>query len=95
MDHRFYVYILANANDNVLYVGSTGELKKRIYLHRNRLIPGFTKKYNVVKLVYMESCLTAEAAFKREHQLKSGSRIKKINLIESMINPWKDMFNQL
>ena len=77
----------------MLYVGSTGELKNRIYLHRNRLIPGFSRRYNLCKLVYFESCLDEKSSLKREHQLKAGSRAKKIKLIESMANPWEDMFN--
>ena len=95
MKNTFFVYILTNAHNNVLYVGSTGNLKKRVYLHRNRLIPGFSKKYNVSKLAFLERCCNEQSAFKRELQIKSGTRAKKIKLIESMDNPWQDIFDQL
>ncbi len=92
MGDNFYVYILANVHNNVLYIGSTGDLKKRIYMHRMRLISGFSKKYNLCKLVYFEPCEDQSSALKREHQLKAGSRAKKIKLIESAPKPWEHMF---
>jgi len=95
MDTQFYVYILTNNHNNVLYVGSTGDLRERIYLHRNRYIPGFSKKYNLCKLVYYEACPNEAAALRREYQLKAGSRAKKIKLIESMAKPWEDMFENI
>ena len=64
---KFYVYILSNRYNNILYVGCTGELKKRIYFHKKRLISGFTKKYNVDKLVYYEEFLVFEKATAREN----------------------------
>jgi len=88
---NFYIYILTNLHNNVLYAGSTTDLKKRIYLHRSRLIPGFSKKYNLCKLVYFEAFPNLDSALSRERQLKAGSRAKKIKLIESTGKPWEDM----
>ncbi len=92
---KAYVYILTNNYHSVLYIGSTTDLKKRIYLHRNRLLSGFTKTYNVTKLVYFETLADHEAALTREQKLKSGSRAKKIVLIEGMNSDWNDLFDQV
>ena len=90
-----YVYILTNTHNTVLYVGSTAELKNRIYLHRNRLIPGFTKKYNVTKLVYLENASDPAAALARENQIKGGSRAKKIALVNANNSAWQDLFGAI
>ena len=90
-----YTYILTNQNRNVLYVGSTTELKKRIYLHRDRLLPGFTKRYNVTVLVYFEVHPDETTALLREHQIKAGPRAKKIALINATNYSWQDLFDQL
>lgn len=95
MEAQYYVYILTNTHNNVLYVGSTGDLKKRIYFHRKRLIDGFSKKYNLHKLVYYEACGDEQGALKRERQIKAGSRATKIKLIDSMAKPWEDLFDQI
>jgi len=78
---QYYIYILTNYTNNVLYIGVTSDLIKRIYQHKNNLVDGFTKKYNIKKLVYFEVCGDAYEAIKREKQLKGGSRKKKIELI--------------
>ena len=83
---RGYVYILTNDRLSVLYVGSTNDLRKRLAHHRRRLIPGFTKKYNVHRLVYFERLPDIDAARRRERQLKGLSRAKKVTLI-NMANP--------
>ena len=87
----FFVYILSNWDDSVLYVGVTSNLPKRLYEHRNHLVFGFTSKYNVHKLVYYENTTDAYSAISREKQLKGWSRAKKNRLIESMNPEWKDL----
>ena len=69
MNH-YYVYIITNWNNKVLYIGVTNNIARRIYEHKNKLIDGFTKKYNVYKLVYLEGMNDVEAAISREKQLK-------------------------
>lgn len=91
MDKQFYVYILTNRNNNVLYTGVTNNLPRRVYEHKNKLIEGFTKKYHVDKLVYYETYANSISAISREKQIKSGSRAKKIRLIESMNKEWDDL----
>lgn len=92
---KAYAYILTNNHHSVLYVGSTTDLKKRVYLHRSRLIAGFTKTYNVTKLVYFETFADEEAALSREQQLKGGSRAKKIALIKTTNSGWHDLYDSL
>jgi putative endonuclease len=90
-----YTYILTNQHNVVLYVGSTTDLKKRVYMHRNRLIPGFTKKYNVTKLVYFETLASHDEALARERLIKGGSRAKKVALIQSQNSTWQDLYSLL
>lgn len=88
---EYYVYILTNRSNNVLYIGVTNNLKRRIYEHKEKLVEGFTKKYNVDKLVYFESTTDVNAAITREKVLKKWARIKKCNLV-ALNNPtWKDL----
>ena len=89
---KYYVYILTNKNNNVLYTGVTNNLIRRIYEHKNKLINGFTKKYNVTKLVYFEEYTSIIDAIKREKQIKGGSRSKKILLINKYNNKWEDIY---
>lgn len=91
MDKQFYVYILTNRNNNVLYTGVTNNLPRRVYEHKNKLIEGFTKKYHVDKLVYYEAYADSLNAITREKQIKGGSRAKKIQLIASMNKEWDDL----
>lgn len=73
-DKSFYIYILTNKTNNVLYIGVTNNLARRIFEHKNKLIEGFSKKYNLTKLVYFEQTDNIESAIKREKQLKNWHR---------------------
>jgi len=92
---KAYVYILTNDRNTVLYTGSSTNLKKRVYHHKHRLIEGFSKKYNVHKLVYFEIHQNKKSAELRERQIKGCSRKKKIELIESQNEIWQDFYNLL
>jgi putative endonuclease len=94
-DKQFYVYIMTNKYHKVLYTGVTSELHARVYQHKEKLIPGFTKRYNIDKLVYYEELADSLKAIKREKQIKAGSRQKKENLINSLNAEWKDLYNDL
>lgn len=87
----YYVYMLTNYNNKVLYTGVTNNLCRRLYEHKSKLIKGFTEKYNVNKLVYFEESNNPEAAIKREKQIKGWKREKKNNLIEKMNPKWEDL----
>ncbi len=87
----YFVYILSNWNDSVLYIGVTGNLPKRLYEHRNHLVEGFTNKYNVYKLVYYENSSDVYSAISREKQLKNWARSKKEALIAKMNPEWRDL----
>ena len=95
MSQPYYVYIMTNEHDSVLYAGITSDLKKRVYEHREKLVAGFTKKYNVSKLVYYEMFMDPENAIRREKQIKGGSRAKKIALIKSINPEFNDLYNSL
>jgi putative endonuclease len=95
MSKRHYIYIACNSNNTVLYAGVTNNLKKRIYEHKEKLVEGFTSKYNVSKLVYYEIFDSAENAILREKQIKSGSRKGKIKLIEKTNKEWKDLYDEI
>ena len=82
MKEQFYVYILTNKINSVFYIGVTNNLQRRIYEHKNKLVAGFTEKYNVNKLVYYEISDSIESAILREKQLKRWHRKWKINLIK-------------
>ena len=87
----YYVYILTNCDDSVLYIGVTSNLTKRLYEHRNHLADGFTKRYNVHKLVYFEQTTDVNSAIAREKQLKGWTRKKKIDLISKTNPEWIDL----
>ena len=87
----YYIYILTNSTNNVLYIGVTNDIKRRWYEHCNELVDGFTKKYHVHKLVYIEESNSIEDAIAREKQLKGWTRKKKNNLIESINPNWTDL----
>jgi putative endonuclease len=95
MTKQHYVYIMTNKGKTVLYTGITSSLKKRIYEHKTKLVPGFTKKYNITKLVYFEIFDDAYNAITREKQIKAGSRQKKINLINNKNPAWRDLYDDL
>jgi putative endonuclease len=86
---------MTNKNHTTLYTGITNNLKKRIYEHKEKLVDGFTKRYNINKLVYYEIFDDAYNAISREKQIKGGSRKKKIALIEGMNKGWKDLYDEL
>ena len=86
----YYVYILTNDRDKLLYIGVTNDLQRRVYEHKNGMFEGFTKDYGIHKLVYYEMCHDVKDAIKREKQLKNWRREKKIALIERMNPYWKD-----
>jgi len=79
----------------VLYTGVTNDLKRRILEHKNKIIKGFTKRYNVDKLVYYEVTESVESAIVREKQIKGGSRKDKIELVNSMNTEWCDLYKEL
>jgi putative endonuclease len=95
MDKQYYIYIMTNKNNTVLYTGVTNDLKKRVYQHRQKMVEGFTKKYNVNKLVYYQTAQDAAAAISREKQIKAGSRAKKIELITGLNPEWNDLYESL
>jgi putative endonuclease len=92
---QFYVYIMTNKYNNVFYTGITNDLKRRIYEHKNKIVEGFTKKYNINKLVYYEVFDDAYNAITREKQIKGLSRAKKLNLINNANKEWKDLYGEL
>ena len=88
---QYYIYILTNVNNTTLYVGVTNNLKRRIFEHKSKLVDGFTKRYNLTKLVYFETTSDIYSALNREKQLKKLSRVNK-NILISENNPeWKDL----
>jgi len=95
MEKLYCVYIMTNKKNTVLYTGITSNLNKRIYEHKENLVEGFTKKYNVHKLVYYEVFNDVEGAISREKQIKADSRNKKIKLISSLNPEWKDLYTEL
>ncbi|OGZ79230.1 MAG: excinuclease ABC subunit C [Candidatus Staskawiczbacteria bacterium RIFOXYA2_FULL_32_7] len=95
MEKRGYIYILTNNTNTVSYTGITSNLQKRIFEHKEKLVEGFTKRYNVSKLVYFEQFDNIKDAIKREKQIKAGSRQDKINLIKSINPELVDLYNNL
>jgi putative endonuclease len=95
MDKNYYVYILASKRNGTLYIGITSDLIKRAWQHKEKFVDGFTKKYNVNKLVYFEQYIDPENAIKREKRLKKYERQWKIKLIEKDNPQWKDLYNTL
>ena len=87
----YFVYILANWNDSVLYIGVTGNLPRRLYEHRNHLVDGFSRKYHTHKLVYFEQTNDVYSAISREKQLKKWRRSKKNELIAKVNPQWVDL----
>jgi putative endonuclease len=88
---RYYVYLLTNWNNKVIYIGVTNNLERRIYEHKNKLIKGFTEKYNVNKLVYFEETQDINAAIEREKKIKKWRREKKNQLVNIMNPKWADL----
>ncbi|MBU1177315.1 MAG: GIY-YIG nuclease family protein [Patescibacteria group bacterium] len=92
---NYFVYILANKRNGTLYIGVTDDLIERVYEHKNNLIDGFTKKYNIHKLVYYEITNNVNSAISREKQLKKWNRKWKLELIEKENPEWKDLYYDL
>jgi putative endonuclease len=95
MSKIYCVYILTNRHNTVLYTGVTSDLQKRVYQHREKMVPGFTSRYNVGKLVFYEVTDDVHAAIAREKQIKAGSRQDKIDLINDMNPGWRDLYEEL
>ncbi len=92
---KFYVYILCSKRNGTLYIGITSNLIKRVYEHKNKLIDGFTKKYNVHRLVWYEMYESADAAIQREKQIKKWKRWWKMELIEKDNPKWNDLYESI
>jgi putative endonuclease len=88
---RYYVYILSNKRNTVLYTGVTNNLRRRVAEHKNKTVSGFSARYNVNKLVYYETFKSPVQAIAREKQIKAGSRAAKERLIKSMNPEYKDL----
>lgn len=95
MIKQYFVYILTNKRNTVIYIGITNNLIRRVYEHKNKLIKGFTNKYNLTKLIYYEVSDDVEAAIKREKTLKNLVRRKKDKLIARMNPTWKDLYSEI
>ena len=93
--NQYYIYILANKRNGTLYIGVTSDVVKRVYEHKNNLIDGFTKKYNIHKLVYYETTNDIESAIRREKQLKKWNRKWKLELIKKNNSEWEDLYFEL
>jgi putative endonuclease len=87
--------MMTNSKNTVLYVGVTNDLIRRVYEHKEKLADGFTRKYNITKLVYYEVFEDIENAILREKQIKAGSRQKKVQLINGMNREWHDLYDEL
>ena len=94
-EHHYFVYLLTNQNNKVMYVGVTRDLERRIYQHQHKLIAGFTAKYNVGKLVYFEDTQDVAAAIAREKEIKRWRREKKNALVDSINPEWRDLSGEL
>ena len=95
MTKQYYVYILTKKSNNVLYIEVTNDLVRRIYEHKNKVVNGFTKKYNLNKLIYFETTTDVRSALEREKQLKNWHRDWKINLISEFNPKWEDLSEML
>ena len=91
----YCVYILTNHTNTVLYTGVTSNLLRRVYEHKQKIIKGFTTKYNVNKLVYYEVTDNVESAILREKQIKAGSRQRKLDLVNKFNPSWEDLYNEI
>ncbi|MDH3542338.1 MAG: GIY-YIG nuclease family protein [Desulfobulbales bacterium] len=90
-DRTYYVYLLTNWNNKVIYVGITNDLERRIYEHKEKFVKGFTEKYNVNKLVYYEQTPDINAALNREKEIKKWRREKKNRLVVNTNPLWRDL----
>jgi putative endonuclease len=92
---QYYVYLMTNHSNTVIYTGITSNIIRRIFEHKNKLVKGFTNRYNINKLVYFETFDDPENAILREKQIKSGSRQKKLNLIIKHNPQFTDLFSDI
>ena len=90
-EKQYYVYLLTNWNNKVIYVGITNDLRRRLFEHKNKLVKGFTEKYNVTKLIYFETTTDVTSAIAREKEIKKWRREKKNRLVETINPDWKDL----
>ena len=95
VEKYYFIYILTNLSNTVLYTGVTNNIKRRIFEHKSKLVPGFTYKYNVIKLVYYDIFSSIEDAISREKQIKAGPRKKKVSLINSINPKWNDLYQYI
>jgi putative endonuclease len=91
LNKNYYLYIITNWNNNVMYIGVTNDLVRRLYEHKNKFYHGFTKKYNLNKLVYFELFFDMSDAIRREKEIKKWRREKKNKLVESINPDWRDL----
>ena len=91
MSKYYYVYLLTNWNNKVMYVGMTNNLERRVYEHKHKLVKGFTAKYNIHKLVYFEETTDVRDAIAREKEIKKWRREKKDALVQTMNPDWNDL----
>jgi putative endonuclease len=91
----FYVYILASERNGTIYVGMTDDLVKRVWQHRNNIVPGFTQQYGVKTLVWYEAHESRESAFARERQIKKWNRAWKLKLFENTNPTWRDYYDEI
>jgi putative endonuclease len=90
-ERSYYIYLLTDWNNKVMYVGITNDLERRIYEHKNKVLNGFTEKYNIDKFVYFEHTPHVTAALEREKEIKKWRREKKNNLVQDQNPAWKDL----
>ena len=95
MSGQYYVYIMTNKHNTVLYTGVTSNLKRRVYEHKEKRVGVLSSKYTLNKLVYYEGTEDVRAAIAREKQIKGGSRKKKIDLVNSLNPGWLDLYDEL
>jgi putative endonuclease len=95
INKNYYVYLLTNWNNRVIYVGVTNDLKRRYYEHKNKLIEGFSQKYNLNKLVYYEETRDIYDAISREKEIKKWRREKKNQLVNQINSEWRDLSEML
>lgn len=94
-EHRYFVYLLTNWNDKVMYVGMTNDLPRRVHEHKTKAVKGFTEKYNVHKLVYFEETSDVHAAIAREKEIKKWRREKKNALVIQSNPTWRDLAGEI
>ncbi|MFC1724094.1 GIY-YIG nuclease family protein [candidate division KSB1 bacterium] len=95
MIKKYYIYIMSNKKDGTLYIGITNDLKRRVYEHKDGKIKGFTKRYNLDKLIYFEEFKNIDEAIIREKMLKRWNRTWKTELLEKSNPDWKDLYDDL